>query len=144
MPATDVLAALIKNEPAGAVKEFQALIRERASRVVADLVTETRANPEVVDPDPTAPVIDPLVERPGPVATDDDENNANIVRNVTAESAHWEAGAVKPSHRGKFTKKAEAAGMSVHAYAEKERHAPGTLGKEARLALTFEKQAKDR
>lgn len=46
-------------------------------------------------------------------------------------------GAVKPSHEGKFSAKAKRAGMSTAAYAEKEAHAPGTLGKEARLAQTF-------
>lgn len=40
---------------------------------------------------------------------------------------------------GAFRAKAKRAGMSTHAYAEKERHASGRLGKEARLALTFEK-----
>jgi hypothetical protein len=54
--------------------------------------------------------------------------------------SHWEQDAVPPSHKGKFTAKADAHGMSVHAYAEQEKGAPGTLGKEARLALTFEKQ----
>lgn len=38
-------------------------------------------------------------------------------------------------HPGLFKKKAEAAGMSTHAYAEKEKHAGGTLGKEANFAL---------
>jgi len=52
----------------------------------------------------------------------------------------WEQGAVK--HPGSLTKSAHAAGMSVHAYAEKEQHAPGKLGKRARLALIFERQAK--
>jgi hypothetical protein len=54
--------------------------------------------------------------------------------------SHWEQDAVPDSHKGKFTAKAEHAGKSVHEYAEEEKHAPGTLGKEARLALTFEKQ----
>jgi len=39
---------------------------------------------------------------------------------------------------GAFTKKAEAAGESVHAHAEKEKDAPGKTGKQARLALAFE------
>lgn len=55
---------------------------------------------------------------------------------------HWMASAVKPSHKGKFTAKAEAAGKSVHEYAEEKKHAGGTLGKEASLALTFEKEKK--
>lgn len=54
--------------------------------------------------------------------------------------SHWEQNAVEPSHEGKFTAKAKRAGKSVHEYAVEEQHAPGTLGKEARLALTFEKQ----
>jgi hypothetical protein len=41
-------------------------------------------------------------------------------------------------HPGSFTRAAKAHGMSVHAYAEQEKHASGTLGKRARLALIFE------
>lgn len=52
----------------------------------------------------------------------------------------WMKSAVKPSKKGVFSAKAARAGMSTHAYAEKEQRAPGTLGKEARLALTFEKE----
>jgi len=50
--------------------------------------------------------------------------------------------AVKPSHRGLFTQKAKEHGMSVHAYAEKERGAKGKLGKEARFALLGERVSK--
>lgn len=51
----------------------------------------------------------------------------------------WMQTAVKPSHKGKFSAKAQAAGKSTHEYAEEEKNAGGTLGKEANLALTFEK-----
>jgi hypothetical protein len=51
---------------------------------------------------------------------------------------HWMQGAVKPSHKGLFTAKANAAGKSVHEYAVEKKHAKGKLGKEARLALVFE------
>lgn len=51
--------------------------------------------------------------------------------------ANWMKGAVKPSRRGVFKKKAKAAGMSTAAYARKEKHAGGKLGEEANLALTF-------
>lgn len=37
-------------------------------------------------------------------------------------------------HPGLFKAKAEKAGMSTKAYAAKEQHAPGKLGKEARFA----------
>lgn len=37
-------------------------------------------------------------------------------------------------NKGKFTRKAAKAGMSTQAFARKESGAPGTLGKEARLA----------
>lgn len=40
-------------------------------------------------------------------------------------------------HPGAFSAKAARAGMSTSAYAKKEEHAPGTLGKQARLAETF-------
>lgn len=51
-------------------------------------------------------------------------------------ASKWIQGAVK--HPGSFTASAKRAGMSVHEYAEKEQNAPGTLGRRARLALTFE------
>ena len=50
---------------------------------------------------------------------------------------NWVKKAVKPENRGKFREKAERAGMSTRAYAEKEKNALGTLGKEARLATTL-------
>jgi hypothetical protein len=53
----------------------------------------------------------------------------------------WMQHAVKPSHKGKFTAKAEAAGKSVAEYAKEKEHAPGALGKEARLAEVFEGEA---
>lgn len=40
-------------------------------------------------------------------------------------------------HKGVFKAKAKRAGMSTAAYAEKEKNAPGKLGKEARLAETL-------
>ena len=42
-------------------------------------------------------------------------------------------------HPGAFRRAAQAAGESTQAYAEKEKGATGTLGKRARLALTFAK-----
>ena len=42
-------------------------------------------------------------------------------------------------HPGAFRKAAEAHGKSTQEYAEEEKGAPGTLGKRARLALTFSK-----
>lgn len=47
----------------------------------------------------------------------------------------WIAGAIK--HPGAFTRKATAAGESVAAYAQKEKHASGKTGKQARLAITL-------
>jgi hypothetical protein len=41
---------------------------------------------------------------------------------------------IQPSHRGLFTKKANAAGESVQRFAEKKAHAGGVLGKEANFA----------
>ncbi len=40
--------------------------------------------------------------------------------------------------KGAFTKKADAAGKSVPEFAAEKKDAPGTLGKQARLAQTFE------
>lgn len=51
-------------------------------------------------------------------------------------NTNWIAGATKNSH-GQFRAKARRAGMSTHAYAEKEKGASGRTGKQARLALTL-------
>ena len=56
----------------------------------------------------------------------------------------WIAKAVPKSHEGAFTKKAEAAGKSVAEYASEKADAPGKLGKEAKLARTFENMARSR
>jgi hypothetical protein len=53
---------------------------------------------------------------------------------------HWMQGAVK--HPGAFTAKAKAAGMSVPAFAREKADAPGTLGRQARLAQIFERAGK--
>lgn len=45
-------------------------------------------------------------------------------------------------NKGKFSAKAKKAGMSTSAYAKEKEHAPGTLGKEARLAETLGKLRK--
>jgi hypothetical protein len=55
-------------------------------------------------------------------------------------SKDWMKDAVKPSRKGVFKAKAERAGMSTSAFAAKEKNAPGKLGKEARLAQTFERE----
>lgn len=62
-----------------------------------------------------------------------------LSRNMADEpkKSKWIKKAVKPSRKGVFKEKAERAGMSTAAYAEKEKDAPGKLGKEARLAKTF-------
>lgn len=52
----------------------------------------------------------------------------------------WIKGAIK--HPGSFTKSAERAGESTHAFAEKKKHASGKTGARARLALTLEKMHK--
>ena len=57
----------------------------------------------------------------------------------TKKKKKWIQKAVPESHKGLFTKKAEAAGKSVAEYAEEKQNSPSALGKEARLAQTFEK-----
>lgn len=47
-------------------------------------------------------------------------------------------------HPGKFTAKAHRAGKSVQEYAREKEHAPGALGKEARLAKLGKKMARRR
>lgn len=54
---------------------------------------------------------------------------------------NWIQGAIK--YPGALTAKAKRAGKSVHAYAEQMKHAPGTTGKQARLALTLERLRKN-
>jgi len=49
--------------------------------------------------------------------------------------ANWIQGAIK--HPGALTRKAHAAGESPHQFAEAHKHASGTTGRQARLALTL-------
>jgi len=51
------------------------------------------------------------------------------------DGKHWIAGAIK--HPGAFTAKAKRAGKSVAEYAQEEKGASGTTGKQARLAITL-------
>jgi hypothetical protein len=53
---------------------------------------------------------------------------------------HWIAGAIK--HPGAEKKAAAKAGMSTHAYMEKNKGAGGTAGKRARLGLMLSGMAK--
>lgn len=52
----------------------------------------------------------------------------------------WIQGAIK--HKGAFSAKAKKAGMSTSAYADKMADAPGSTGKQARLAQTLGKLRK--
>jgi hypothetical protein len=52
---------------------------------------------------------------------------------------HWIAGSIR--HPGREKRAAAKAGMSTHAYMEKEKHAPGSAGKRARLGLTLSRMA---
>ena len=66
---------------------------------------------------------------------------------ATAESRSskprkWMTTAVK--RPGALTAKAERAGMSVQAYAQKHKHDSGVTGEEARFAVTAKKVAKKR
>ena len=56
---------------------------------------------------------------------------------VAEEGEKWIQKAIK--HPGSFSAKAKAAGKSVAAFAKEKAHAPGTLGKQARLAQTLRK-----
>ena len=56
---------------------------------------------------------------------------------MAEEGDKWIQKAVK--HPGAFSAKAKAAGKSVAAFAKEKAHAPGTLGKQARLAQTLRK-----
>lgn len=54
--------------------------------------------------------------------------------------ANWIAGAIK--HPGSFKKAAKKAGESTAEYAQEKKHAKGTVGKRARLAITLSKMRK--
>lgn len=56
-----------------------------------------------------------------------------------ADKKNWIKKAVPKSHEGKFSAKAAAAGKSTAEFAAEKAGAPGKLGKEARLAQTFQK-----
>jgi len=60
---------------------------------------------------------------------------------MAEEGEKWIQKAVK--HPGAFSTKAKAAGKSVAAFAKEKAHAPGTLGKQARLAQTLRKMHED-
>lgn len=57
---------------------------------------------------------------------------------MATKKRDWMQKAVK--RPGAFKEKAKRAHMTTQAFARKERNAPGTLGKEARLAITFQKE----
>ncbi len=61
-----------------------------------------------------------------------------------AKKKNWIKKAVPKSHEGKFTAKAKAAGKTVSEFAKEKEDAPGTLGKEVRLAETFQGMARKR
>lgn len=61
---------------------------------------------------------------------------------MAGKKKKWIQAAVPKSHEGKFTAKAKAAGKSVAEYAAEKADAPGTLGRQARLAQTFEGMAR--
>lgn len=119
--ASKIIDAAVTGDASGAVDATQNLMVDRIRDIIAGKYSGL-----------TAP----------PLKEDEETEAETEVKADGVNEDHWMADAVKPSHEGKFGAKAKRAGMSTHAYAEKERHAPGTLGKEARLALTFEKIAK--
>jgi hypothetical protein len=63
------------------------------------------------------------------------------IKDGNPDAHKWMQAAVPKSHTGRFTAKAKRAGKTVHQYATAKQHAKGKLGKQARLALTFEKTA---
>lgn len=54
--------------------------------------------------------------------------------------ANWIAGAIK--HPGALTRKAARAGKTPMEFAREKRHAPGTTGRQARLAITLARLAR--
>ena len=54
-----------------------------------------------------------------------------------AKKKKWIQKAIKPSHRGEFKAKAEAAGKTTREFAKEHENSSGTLGKQARLAETL-------
>lgn len=66
-----------------------------------------------------------------------DHRSDVLKRTIGKPKSHFIQGAIK--RPGAFSAKAKAAGMSTQAYAEKEKHAPGRLGDEARFDLVLSK-----
>ncbi len=56
--------------------------------------------------------------------------------------AKWIQDAISEKTKGSFTAKAKKAGVGVQQFAKKKAKAPGKLGKQARLAMTFKKMGK--
>jgi hypothetical protein len=65
---------------------------------------------------------------------------ANAKRAPKSKGGKWIQGAI--GRPGALTRKAKAAGMSTMAFARKKRHAKGTTGRQARLAITLSKMRK--
>lgn len=51
----------------------------------------------------------------------------------------WMQSTRNPKTEGSFSRAAKRAGMSTQAFAERKQHAPGKLGRRARLALVYAK-----
>lgn len=64
-------------------------------------------------------------------------------RSKPVAKKNWIKSAVPKEHEGKFAAKAKAAGETTRQYAAEKADAPGTLGKQARLAQTLMGMHKD-
>jgi hypothetical protein len=77
------------------------------------------------------------------VRKETDMPKATTKSKATATGKKWMQKALKRPG-GALTAKAERAGMSVQAYAQKHKHDSGVTGEEARFAVTAKKVAKKR
>jgi hypothetical protein len=123
-------------------------VSEKLDDMRADVAQNMFASQEEVVEEEKEPKIKPM----GTHAADNQEDELDdekLIRKMVKKSAlkneevenldekNWIAGAIK--HPGAETAAAKKAGESTHEYAEKHKHAKGTAGKRARLALTLAK-----
>jgi len=122
-------------------------VSEKLDDMRANVAQNMFASQEEVVEEEKEPKVKPMGTHPG--NEKDELDDEKLIKKMVKKSAlkneevenldekNWIAGAIK--HPGAETAAAKKAGESTHEYAEKHKHATGTAGKRARLALTLAK-----
>jgi len=122
-------------------------VSEKLDDMRANVAQNMFASQEEVVEEEKEPKVKPMGTHPG--NEKDELDDEKLIKKMVKKSAlkneevenldekNWIAGAIK--HPGAETAAAKKAGESTHEYAEKHKHAKGTAGKRARLALTLAK-----